>query len=159
MIPTAPGPAGLESHSSEPAGAPVAGSGVMAREQHEVDGTYFDEIAIGAITPNPRQPRQNFDEDALEELASSIREVGLLQPVVVRKVMPGRFELVMGERRWRACQRAGLEHVPAIVRGTPDDELLREALMENLHREQLNPLEEAAAYQQLLDSAGLRRAC
>ena len=151
LIPTAPGPAGLASHASEPAGAPVTGSGVMTREQPQVDGTYFDEIAIGAITPNPRQPRQNFDEDALEELASSIREVGLLQPVVVRKVMPGRFELVMGERRWRACQRAGLEHVPAIVRGTSDDELLREALMENLHREQLNPLEEAAAYQQLLD--------
>ena len=151
LIPTAPGPAGPQSHGSEPAGAPVSGSGVMAREQYQVDGTYFDEIAIGAITPNPRQPRQNFDEDALEELASSIREVGLLQPVVVRKVMPGRFELVMGERRWRACQQAGLEHVPAIVRGTPDDELLREALMENLHREQLNPLEEAAAYQQLLD--------
>ena len=151
LIPTAPGPAGPQSHASEPAGAPVSGSGVMAREQYQVDGTYFDEIAIGAITPNPRQPRQNFDEDALEELASSIREVGLLQPVVVRKVMPGRFELVMGERRWRACQQAGLEHVPAIVRGTPDDELLREALMENLHREQLNPLEEAAAYQQLLD--------
>jgi ParB family chromosome partitioning protein len=121
------------------------------QEPQQVDGTYFDEIAIGAITPNPRQPRQNFDEEALEELASSIREVGLLQPVVVRKVMPGHFELIMGERRWRACQRAGLEHVPAIVRGTPDDELLREALMENLHREQLNPLEEAAAYQQLLD--------
>jgi ParB family chromosome partitioning protein len=121
------------------------------REQQLVGGTYFDEIAIGAITPNPRQPRQAFDEDALEELASSIREVGLLQPVVVRKVMPGRFELVMGERRWRACERAGLDHIPAIVRGTSDDELLREALMENLHREQLNPLEEAAAYQQLLD--------
>ena len=151
LIPTAPGPPGLESHASEPAGTPGAGSGLAAREQHQVDGTYFDEIAIGAITPNPRQPRQNFDEEALEELAASIREVGLLQPVVVRKVMPGRFELVMGERRWRACQRAGLEHVPAIVRGTPDDELLREALMENLHREQLNPLEEAAAYQQLLD--------
>jgi ParB family transcriptional regulator, chromosome partitioning protein len=150
LIPTAPGPAGLESHASEPAGAPMAGSVAGVREQ-QADGTYFDEIAIGAITPNPRQPRQNFDEDALEELASSIREVGLLQPVVVRKVMPGHFELVMGERRWRACQRAGLEHVPAIVRGTPDDELLREALMENLHREQLNPLEEAAAYQQLLD--------
>jgi ParB family transcriptional regulator, chromosome partitioning protein len=149
LIPTAPGPAGLESHAGEPAGAPAAGFGAGLREQ--VDGTYFDEIAIGAITPNPRQPRQNFDEDALEELASSIREVGLLQPVVVRTVMPGRFELVMGERRWRACQLAGLEHVPAIVRGTPDDELLREALMENLHREQLNPLEEAAAYQQLLD--------
>ena len=151
LIPTAPGPPRLESHASEPAGAPGAGSGLTAREQYQVDGTYFDEIAIGAITPNPRQPRQNFDEEALEELAASIREVGLLQPVVVRKVMPGRFELVMGERRWRACQRAGLEHVPAIVRGTPDDELLREALMENLHREQLNPLEEAAAYQQLLD--------
>jgi ParB family chromosome partitioning protein len=123
----------------------------MTVDQQQVDGAYFDEIAIGAITPNPRQPRENFDEDALEELAASIREVGLLQPVVVRKVMPGRFELVMGERRWRACQQAGLEHVPAIVRSTPDDELLREALMENLHREQLNPLEEAAAYQQLLD--------
>jgi ParB family transcriptional regulator, chromosome partitioning protein len=150
LIPTAPGPGGLESHAGAPAGAPMAGPGAGAAGQ-QVDGTYFDEIAIGAITPNPRQPRQNFDEDALEELASSIREVGLLQPVVVRKVMPGRFELVMGERRWRACQLAGLEHVPAIVRGTPDDELLREALMENLHREQLNPLEEAAAYQQLLD--------
>ncbi len=151
LIPTAPGPAGLESHASDPAGAPLSGTAVGVREPQQVDGTYFDEIAIGAITPNPRQPRQNFDEDALEELASSIREVGLLQPVVVRKVMPGHFELIMGERRWRACQRAGLEHVPAIVRGTPDDELLREALMENLHREQLNPLEEAAAYQQLLD--------
>jgi len=149
LIPTAPGTAVPMSRSGE---ADDASAGTAsAREQQPVDGTYFDEIAIGAITPNPRQPRQVLDEDALEELASSIREVGLLQPVVVRKVMPGRFELVMGERRWRACQRAGLEHVPAIVRGTPDDELLREALMENLHREQLNPLEEAAAYQQLLD--------
>jgi len=111
-------------------------------------------VAIGAITPNPRQPRHNFDEDSLEELALSIREVGLLQPVVVRPVMPGHYELIMGERRWRACQRAGLEHIPAIVRGTADDDLLREALMENLHREQLNPLEEAAAYQQLLDDFG-----
>jgi len=149
LIPTAPGTAVPMSRSGE---ADDASAGTAsAREQQPVDGTYFDEIAIGAITPNPRPPRQVLDEDALEELASSIREVGLLQPVVVRKVMPGRFELVMGERRWRACQRAGLEHVPAIVRGTPDDELLREALMENLHREQLNPLEEAAAYQQLLD--------
>jgi ParB family transcriptional regulator, chromosome partitioning protein len=149
LIPTAPGTAVPMSRSGE---ADDASAGTaFAREQQPVDGTYFDEIAIGAITPNPRQPRQVLDEDALEELASSIREVGLLQPVVVRKVMPGRFELVMGERRWLACQRAGLEHVPAIVRGTPDDDLLREALMENLHREQLNPLEEAAAYQQLLD--------
>src|SRR6266487_3349725 len=114
------------------------------------EGTYLEEVAIGAITPNPRQPRQSFDEDALEELAASIQEVGLLQPVVVRRVMPGRYELIMGERRWRA----GLEHIPAIVRGTTDDDLLRAALMENLHREQLNPLEEAAAYQQLLDDFG-----
>src|SRR4029077_2282474 len=149
LIPAAPEHAVPGSRA--PGDAARAGSAVMAPGQHQVDGTYFDEIAIGAITPNPRQPRQHFDEDALEELASSIREVGLLQPVVVRKLMPGGYELVMGERRWRACQRAGLEHVPAIVRGTPDNELLREALMENLHREQLNPLEEAAAYQQLLD--------
>jgi ParB family transcriptional regulator, chromosome partitioning protein len=151
LIPTAPGPAGAGSHVGETTGPSLSGAATMTPERPEVDGAYFDEITIGAITPNPRQPRQNFDDDSLEELAASIREVGLLQPVVVRKVMPGRFELVMGERRWRACQRAGLEHVPAIVRGTPDDELLREALMENLHREQLNPLDEAAAYQQLLD--------
>jgi ParB family chromosome partitioning protein len=151
LIPTAPGSMGLGGHAGETVGAPLSGAATMVAERPEVGGTYFDEIAIGAITPNPRQPRQHFDEDGLEELAASIREVGLLQPVVVRKVMPGRFELVMGERRWRACQRAGLEHVPVIVRGTPDDELLREALMENLHREQLNPLDEAAAYRQLLD--------
>jgi len=114
-------------------------------------GAYFDEIPVGAITPNPRQPRQVFDEEALEELAASIGAVGLLQPVVVRKVMPGHYELVMGERRWRACEQAGLSHIPAIVRETPDDDLLRNALIENLHREQLNPLEEAAAYQQILD--------
>jgi ParB family chromosome partitioning protein len=114
-------------------------------------GAYFDEIPVGAITPNPRQPRQVFDEETLEELAASIEAVGLLQPVVVRKVMPGHYELVMGERRWRACEQAGLSHIPAIVRETPDDDLLRNALIENLHREQLNPLEEAAAYQQLLD--------
>jgi ParB family transcriptional regulator, chromosome partitioning protein len=151
LIPTTPGSAGTGSWVSETMAAPLGGMATVTSERPEVDGAYFDEIAIGAITPNPRQPRQNFDDDALEELVASIREVGLLQPVVVRKVMPGRFELVMGERRWRACQRAGLEHVPAIVRSTPDDELLREALMENLHREQLNPLDEAAAYQQLLD--------
>ena len=124
------------------------------RSVDAVPGAYFEEIAIAAITPNPRQPRQAFDEDALDELAASVREVGLLQPVVVRKVMPGHYELIMGERRWRACQRAGLEHVPAIVREAPDDDLLRDALIENLHREQLNPLEEAAAYQQLLDDFG-----
>jgi ParB family transcriptional regulator, chromosome partitioning protein len=135
-------------------GAPGRAAAADGAGAQDGDGTYFEEVAIGAITPNPRQPRDNFDEDSLEELALSIQEVGLLQPVVVRPVMPGHYELVMGERRWRACQRAGLEHIPAIVRGTTDDDLLREALMENLHREQLNPLEEAAAYQQLLDDFG-----
>ena len=114
-------------------------------------GAYFEEIPVGAVTPNPRQPRQVFDEDLLAELAESIKIVGLLQPVVVRRVEPGRYEIVMGERRWRACQLAGLDVVPAIVRETSDNDLLRDALIENLHREQLNPLEEAAAYQQLLD--------
>ena len=95
-----------------------------------------------------------FDEEAMEELADSIRVVGLLQPVVVRKACPGHYELIMGERRWRASQRAGLTQIPAIVRETADDDMLRDALMENLHREQLNPLEEAAAYQQLLDDFG-----
>jgi ParB family chromosome partitioning protein len=116
-----------------------------------VAGAYFDEVPVGAITPNPKQPRDIFDEEALAELADSIRVVGLLQPIVVRQVMPGRYEIVMGERRWRACQLAGLELVPAIVRETADSDLLRDALIENLHREQLNVLEEAAAYQQLLD--------
>jgi ParB family transcriptional regulator, chromosome partitioning protein len=135
-------------------GAPGRAAAAGGTGMQDGDGTYFEEVAIGAITPNPRQPRRSFDEDSLEELALSIREVGLLQPVVVRPVMPGHYELVMGERRWRAGQRAGLQHIPAIVRGTADDDLLREALMENLHREQLNPLEEAAAYQQLLDDFG-----
>jgi ParB family chromosome partitioning protein len=116
-----------------------------------VAGAYFDEVPIGAITPNPRQPRDIFDDDALAELAESIRLVGLLQPIVVRPVAPGRYEIVMGERRWRACQLARLELIPAIVRETADTDLLRDALIENLHREQLNVLEEAAAYQQLLE--------
>ncbi len=119
-----------------------------------VEGAYFQEIPVTAITPNPRQPREVFDEDRLEELAASITEVGLLQPVVVRSVGGGRFELIMGERRWRASKFAGLEKIPAIVRSTQDDEMLREALIENLQREQLNSLEEAAAYQQLLDDFG-----
>ena len=116
-----------------------------------ISGAYLEEIAVGAITANPRQPRQAFDQDALAELAASIEAVGLLQPVVVRRMAPGRYELIMGERRWRACQLAGVDVIPAIVRETSDDDMLREALIENLHREQLNPLEEAAAYQQLLD--------
>jgi ParB family chromosome partitioning protein len=120
----------------------------------QVAGAYFEEVAVGSITPNARQPRQDFDEQALEELAASITEVGLLQPVVVRKTGDGKYELVMGERRWRASQQAGLEYIPAIVRETADTDMLRDALLENLHRQQLNPLEEAAAYQQLLDDFG-----
>ncbi|MGW1001227.1 ParB/RepB/Spo0J family partition protein [Streptomyces sp. NPDC002520] len=113
-------------------------------------GAYFAEIPLDAITPNPRQPREVFDEDALQELVTSIQEVGLLQPVVVRQLGSGRYELIMGERRWRACRQAGLEAIPAIVRATEDEKLLLDALLENLHRAQLNPLEEAAAYDQLL---------
>jgi ParB family transcriptional regulator, chromosome partitioning protein len=143
-----------QAHRSPPGRHAYAAGQVDQRAVNAVPGAYFEEIAIAAVTPNPRQPRQVFDDDALDELAASVREVGLLQPVVVRKVMPGHFELIMGERRWRACQRAGLDHVPAIVREAPDDDLLRDALIENLHREQLNPLEEAAAYQQLLDDFG-----
>ena len=120
----------------------------------QVAGAYFEEVAVGSITPNPRQPRRTFDEEALEELTASITEVGLLQPVVVRKISEGNFELVMGERRWRASQQAGLDYIPAIVRETPDTDMLRDALLENLHRQQLDPLEEAAAYQQLLDDFG-----
>jgi ParB family chromosome partitioning protein len=123
-------------------------------ELRQVEGAYFEEVPLDAITPNPRQPRRTFDEDALEELAASITEVGLLQPVVVRKLGPGNYELVMGERRMRASQRAGLEFIPAIVRETQDNDMLRDALMENLHRQQLDPLEEAAAYRQLLDDFG-----
>lgn len=116
----------------------------------ESAGAYFAEVPIGSITPNPKQPREVFDEDALAELVTSIKEVGLLQPVVVRKVAQDRYELIMGERRWRACREAGLERIPAIVRATDDEKLLLDALLENLHRAQLNPLEEAAAYDQLL---------
>ena len=118
------------------------------------DGSFFAELPMEAISPNPRQPRTVFDEDAMAELVASITEVGLLQPVVVRPLGDDRFELVMGERRWRAAQAAGLTLIPAIVRETEDHDLLRDALLENLHRAQLNPLEEAAAYQQLLTDFG-----
>jgi ParB family chromosome partitioning protein len=119
-----------------------------------VEGAHFAELPVTAIVPNPRQPRQVFDEDAMAELVHSVKEIGLLQPVVVRPAGEGRYELIMGERRWRATQEAGLDTIPAIVRETGDDDLLRDALLENLHRSQLNPLEEAAAYQQLLDDFG-----
>ncbi|MGJ3508440.1 ParB/RepB/Spo0J family partition protein [Enemella sp. A6] len=113
-------------------------------------GAEFSEIPVSAIAPNPAQPRQVFDEEQLDELAASITEVGLLQPIIVRRTGDG-YELVMGERRWRATQQAGLETIPAIIRPTEEHDMLRDALLENLHRVQLNPLEEAAAYQQLLE--------
>ena len=140
--------------------SPQAGAGRSS--EHEllpVPGLRFAEIPVRQVVPNPRQPRQVFDEEALAELVHSVREIGVLQPVVVRPSGSDddgepRYELVMGERRWRAVQEAGLDTIPAIVRDTADDDLLRDALLENLHRADLNPLEEAAAYQQLLDDFG-----
>ena len=123
----------------------------------EVPGVRFAEIPVGDIHPNRKQPRSVFDEDDMAELIHSVREIGVLQPIVVRTSTEKGgepYELVMGERRWRAVQAAGLETIPAIVRDTTDDDLLRDALLENLHRSQLNPLEEAAAYQQLLEDFG-----
>ncbi len=140
--------------ASPPGAEPSSLTAPAESELAPVHGAYFAELPVGAISPNPRQPRQVFDDEAMAELVHSIREVGLLQPVVVRRTGDARYELVMGERRWRATQEAGLDTIPAIVRDTGDDALLRDALLENLHRAQLNPLEEAAAYQQLLDDFG-----
>lgn len=125
-------------------------------EQATVDPAngHYAEVPIDQIHPNARQPRNVFEEEALGELIGSIREVGLLQPIVVRQDGPESYELVMGERRWRASRAAGLEMVPAIIRSTADDDMLRDALLENIHRVQLNPLEEAAAYQQLMEDFG-----
>ncbi len=135
-----------EAKPSDPApGEPAAPDLVAAPA-----GASFGEIPVDRIVPNPKQPRQVFDEDDLQQLVESIREVGLLQPVVVRRV-DDNYELVMGERRLRATKLAGLATIPAIVRDTDEHNLLRDALLENLHRVQLNPLEEAAAYQQMLD--------
>jgi ParB family chromosome partitioning protein len=119
-----------------------------------VNGASFSELPVSAIKPNPRQPRTVFDEDELSELVHSIREVGLLQPIVVRQDGSNSYELIMGERRLRASKSAGLDTIPAIVRDTADEDMLRDALLENLHRSQLNPLEEASAYRQLLDDFG-----
>ncbi|GBG40987.1 ParB/RepB/Spo0J family partition protein [Mycobacterium montefiorense] len=161
LIPTGPaegdsGPATLGPRMGDAAadvliGGPAPGVNEM--------GAVYREIAPSDIEPNPRQPRQVFDDEALAELVHSIREFGLLQPIVVRAVTPApggaRYQIVMGERRWRAAQAAQLATLPAIVRETTDDNLLRDALLENIHRAQLNPLEEAAAYQQLLDEFGV----
>jgi ParB family chromosome partitioning protein len=166
-----------------PPGSPVP-PGSPGLELVPVPGAYFAELPVNSIIPNRKQPRQVFDEEALAELADSVREIGVLQPIVVRSILPTesatdsvtnpaidsatnpaidsatksanepQFELIMGERRWRASQAAGLERIPAIVRDTSDDDLLRDALLENLHRSDLNPLEEAAAYQQLLEDFG-----
>jgi ParB family chromosome partitioning protein len=135
-----------------PAAASAEEATVVGSDQPAVPaGAYFAEIPIDQVIPNHVQPREVFDEDAMAELVHSIREVGLLQPVVVRATGPESYELVMGERRWRAAQQAGLHRIPAIVRQTEDADMLRDALLENLHRSQLNPLEEAAAYAQLLE--------
>ena len=140
-----------------PQGPPIDSAPAPAPQQQDlapVAGARFAELPLSAITPNPVNPRVVFDADELAELVGSISEVGLLQPVVVRPLGDDRYELIMGERRWRASQEAGLATIPAIVRETPDDVMLRDALLENLHRSQLNPLEEAAAYAQLLSDFG-----
>jgi ParB family chromosome partitioning protein len=167
LIPTAPlepaVPAAGDSEAVAPASvgtavptpsatiAPVAEPGPQLSP---VPGARFAEIPVDAIVPNSKQPRQVFDEEALEELKTSIQEVGFLQPIVVRQLDGEKYELVMGERRWRAAQAVGRESIPAIVRDTKDDAMLRDALLENIHRANLNPLEEAAAYQQLLEEFG-----
>jgi ParB family chromosome partitioning protein len=115
------------------------------------------EVPVSAVAPNPKQPRTKFDDDAIAALAASIREVGILQPIVARRAGDGRFELIAGERRLRAARAAGLATVPVVVRESSDDDLLREALIENIHREDLNPIEQAEAFRQLLEELGLKQ--
>ena len=152
-----PSPAHASSASTSSGSTSPARSSTAIREEEPTraleDGSHYRELPISAISPNSRQPRQVFESEALEELADSIKEVGLLQPVVVRQVGES-YELIMGERRLRAATLAGLTLIPAIIRGTDDTDMLRDALLENLQRAQLNPLEEAAAYQQLLEDFG-----
>jgi ParB family transcriptional regulator, chromosome partitioning protein len=150
-----PGPVTTAEPPAEPSAVPAAPAAAPAGAEPEpVPGATFRELPVYAIKPNARQPRTVFDDEPLEELKTSIREIGMLQPVVVRPIGGGEYELVVGERRWRAVSDLGLETIPAIVRETGDDAMLRDALLENLHRVQLNPLEEAAAYRQLLDEFG-----
>jgi ParB family chromosome partitioning protein len=155
MMPPTPIPAPAPPPSDGAPSSPPAPAPAAAEEQlAPVPGARFADLPVTAIVPNAKQPRLVFDEEALEELKISIREVGFLQPIVVRDLGDGRYELVMGERRWRAAQAVGRESIPAIVRDTRDDAMLRDALLENIHRANLNPLEEAAAYQQLLEEFG-----
>jgi ParB family chromosome partitioning protein len=160
LIPTGPvvgPPAGVAVAAATPA-AGAAGAAEPGRQASPgpaaVPGVTFREVPVYAIRRNPRQPRAVFDDEPHEELKTSIREIGMLQPVVVRPIGDGGYELVVGERRWRAAADLGLETIPAIIRETADDAMLRDALLENLHRVQLNALEEAAAYRQLLDEFG-----
>lgn len=134
---------------------PILERPTAEQEAEELGSSLLRDVPVEDIQPNPRQPREEFDEEAMIELVASISEVGVLQPVVVRPSgTSGQYELIMGERRWRASRRAGLETIPAIVRDTADEDLLREALLENIHRSELNVLEEAAAYQQLMQDFG-----
>lgn len=150
--------AATETLTDDAANAASTGDGAELRE---VPGATLTRLSLNEIVPNRAQPRTEFDEEALEELTHSIREFGVFQPVVVREIQPApaegepRYELIMGERRFRASGRAGLEDIPAIIRSTADEHMLRDALLENLHRAQLNPLEEASAYQQLLADFGI----
>ena len=155
----APAPAPAQFTAPDPTPAPPTQDQEPVRPEQTVElapvpGARFAELPVTSIEPNAKQPRHVFDEEALEELKTSIREIGVLQPIVVRDIGDGRYELVMGERRWRAAQAVGKDTIPAIVRDTRDDAMLRDALLENIHRANLNPLEEAAAYQQLLDEFG-----
>ncbi|GAA2176421.1 ParB/RepB/Spo0J family partition protein [Agrococcus versicolor] len=157
LIPSAPAQPATDDATSAPRDRPVdvffpAAKTADGTELAAVPGARLAELSLDAIVPNHVQPRDVFDEDDLSELEHSIREFGVLQPIVVRPLAGStdRFELIMGERRWRASRRAGRTTVPALIKDTPDDEMLRDALLENLHRADLNPLEEASAYQQLL---------
>ncbi|HEV3398604.1 MAG TPA: ParB/RepB/Spo0J family partition protein, partial [Actinomycetes bacterium] len=127
------------------------GALIPPREVTGEDQSVFQELPVGAISPNPRQPRTQFDEETLAALTASVRELGVLQPVLVRATGSGIYELIAGERRWRAAKRAGLALIPAVVRTVDDTTSLEQALVENVQREDLNPLDEAAAYQQLLE--------
>ncbi|KAA0024965.1 ParB/RepB/Spo0J family partition protein [Antrihabitans cavernicola] len=149
--PAAPTSADSTTSKNDPQAPAADARNVVVEEQLSPTGASYREIPPEQIKPNPKQPRSVFEEEALAELVHSIREFGLMQPIVVRRIAADSYQIVMGERRWRASQEAGLAAIPAIVRETADESMLRDALLENIHRVQLNPLEEAAAYQQLLE--------